>query len=112
MGNRPAKFQRSVFINVPYDLKYERLFAALIAGIVSLCREPKVVLSDISGDVRLDRLIRMIRSCRVSLHDLSRTGATRTPAGRVPRFNMPIELGIALAIKKAYPRKKYRPYVL
>src|SRR5437016_717783 len=94
-SSRSSPFDRSVFINIPYDSKYERLYVALVAGIVCLARQPRVVLADVSGDVRLDRLLRMIRSCRVSLHDLSRTGVSQTPAGRVPRFNMPIELGMA-----------------
>src|SRR2546421_10950771 len=95
-------FDRSVFINVPYDGPYERLFVAMVAGVVCLGREPKVVLADVSGGIRLQRLTTMIRSCKVSLHDLSRTGVSNTPAGRVPRFNMPIELGMALAIKEEY----------
>src|SRR5205814_2116591 len=35
-----------------------------------------------------------------------------TPAGRVPRFNMPIELGMAFAIKSQFRQREYRVYIL
>jgi hypothetical protein len=45
---------------------------------------------------RLDRIYGLIASCGASIHDLSRV-AVSGPL-RVPRFNMPFELGLAYAI--------------
>ena len=44
---------------------------------------------------RLDRIAELLASCHYSFHDLSRV-ETAGPAPRVPRFNMPFELGLAV----------------
>lgn len=85
---------RSVFLNFPFDKSYEPLFVSLIAGLVALGRLPRCVLEvPEHGDGRLVRILRLIRSCPVSVHDLSCVGS---PA----RFNMPFELGIAVALTR------------
>jgi hypothetical protein len=86
--------RRSVFLNVPFDKGYEPLFVALISALVSLGRVPHCVLElPDDGRGRLARLFRLIRSCPVSVHDLCR-------AGLPVRFNMPFELGIAVALNR------------
>jgi hypothetical protein len=85
---------RSVFLNVPFDKKYEPIFIALVGGLVALGRKPHCVLEiPDSGRGRLDRLVQLIESCRTSIHDLSRV------SGSSARFNMPFELGLATALK-------------
>jgi hypothetical protein len=60
---------------------------------------PRATLEIPGGERRLDRISALIRSCRYSLHDLSRVELdTRRPA--TPRFNMPFELGLAVAWQK------------
>lgn len=87
----------SVFLNVPYDKKYEPLFATLIASIVSLGLTPRCVLEiSETGEGRLLRIQELLASCRVSIHDLSRVG---TPV----RFNMPFELGLACGLARHDP---------
>jgi hypothetical protein len=49
-----------------------------------------------SGQVRLDKIIRMIGECELGIHDLSRVDTH----GRLPRFNMPLELGLFLGAQK------------
>jgi hypothetical protein len=56
------------------------------------------------GDGRLARIVELMRQCRMSIHDLSRTG---TPV----RFNMPFELGLACSLKVANP-SAYEVFVL
>jgi hypothetical protein len=86
--------RRSVFLNVPFDKGYEPLFVALISALVSIGRVPHCVLELAEeGDGRLVRIFRLIRSCPVSMHDLSRVGLP-------VRFNMPFELGIAVALNR------------
>jgi hypothetical protein len=85
-----------VFINVPYDAKYQPLFLALIAGLAGLGLVPQAVLQIPGSQRRLDRLFDLIQSCKYSIHDLSRVELdTKHP--RTPRFNMPFELGLAVA---------------
>jgi len=90
---------RAVFLNVPFDLKYRPLFIALIAGLAALGSEPHCVLEVPSaGRNRLDRIFELIESCGSSIHDLSRVGLSGK--FRVPRFNMPFELGLAYSISR------------
>jgi hypothetical protein len=93
--------RRSVFLNVPFDPTYEPLFIALISVLVALGRVPRSVLeAPERGDGRLVRILNLIRSCPVSIHDLSRV---ELPA----RFNMPFELGIAFALSRIERRHKF-----
>ena len=86
--------EQSVFLNVPFDKGFERLFVSLVAAIVALGRTPRCVLEVAErGDGRLNRIHELIQKCRVSIHDLSRIG---TPV----RFNMPFELGLAYSLMK------------
>jgi hypothetical protein len=90
---------QSVFLNVPFDRRYRPLFIALIAGLTALGRKPHCVLEvPSSGRNRLDRIFGLIGSCAASIHDLSRVSLSRH--GRVPRFNMPFELGIAYSLSR------------
>jgi hypothetical protein len=86
-----------VFINVPFDRQYRRLFRALVftiheCGFVSRCS-----LEAEDGSVlRMEKLYTIIRECPLGIHDLSRATLT---AG-VPRYNMPLELGLFLGAKR------------
>ena len=88
-----------VFINVPFDHRYKKLFDALVfavhdCGFVARC----ALESDDGSQVRLDKLYAIIAECRYGIHDLSRV--TLDTAHRLPRFNMPLELGIFLGARK------------
>ena len=54
--------------------------------------------SDDGSQVRLDKLYQIIEQCRFGVHDLSRT--TLDGSNRLPRFNMPLELGLFLGAKR------------
>lgn len=47
-----------------------------------------------SGEVRIDKIVRIIRSSKFAIHDISRTQLDH--ATGLPRFNMPLELGMFL----------------
>lgn len=84
-----------MFLNLPFDRRHEKLGVALIAGIVSVGLIPRSVVELPPHLNRLDRLLELIGSCTYSFHDLSAVGVCAdTP--RVPRFNMPFELGLAV----------------
>jgi hypothetical protein len=89
---------RDVFINVPFDSQGERVFIALITGLVALGLNPRCVLEIDPDRPRLARLFNLISECGYSVHDLSRVSTSRAGAFRVPRFNMPFELGLAVAV--------------
>lgn len=96
-----------VFINCPFDDEFEPLFEAIVFVIhASLYRARCALEEDDSSDMRLDRLIKLIADCPRSVHDLSRTQANERG---LPRFNMPLELGMYLGAKyfgkKAYRKK-------
>ncbi len=92
---RSRRENTDVFINCPFDGQYEPLFLALIAGLSGLGLTPRCVLGIPSGARdRLDRIFRLICQCGSSVHDLSCMGGRRG----LPRFNMPFELGLAVAM--------------
>jgi hypothetical protein len=88
---------KSVFINAPFDKAYEPLFITLVGTLVFLGQTPHCVLEvREQGEGRLARILDLMRSCRISIHDLSRVS---TPV----RFNMPFELGLACTLKLLHP---------
>lgn len=89
----PAK---SVFINCPFDPAFEPLFQATIFAVVSCDFTPRSALeSGTVAEPRMDRITRAIFSSKYSIHDLSRCRGEGDE--RLARFNMPLELGIAMA---------------
>lgn len=87
----------SVFLNLPYDAKFHRLFLAYVAGVVSFGLQPRVALEVPGGVGRISRIITLIRACQYSFHDLSRVEVDiKRP--HTPRFNMAVELGLAVML--------------
>jgi hypothetical protein len=85
-----------VFLNVPYAEEFKRLFLAYIAGISAFGLVPRATLEIPLSTRRLEKIIDLITTCRYSIHDLSWVKADPPPP-RTPRFNMPFELGLAVA---------------
>jgi hypothetical protein len=91
----PEVRPNAVFLNIPYDERFRRLYLAYIVGLTQLGLQPHATLGIPGGDRRLDRILALIQSCRYSIHDLSRVEMDRTPPS-TPRFNMPCELGLTI----------------
>lgn len=91
-----------VFCNVPFDEKYEPLFLALVAGVLGTGNTPRTVLEIPPSTARVERVLDLLHDCRYSLHDLSRVQLSEGPV-RVPRFNMPFELGMAVTLSLQAP---------
>lgn len=85
----------SVFLNVPYDSAFSPQFLAYLCGICAFGLIPRVTLEVQGGTRRLDRIVKLIQSCRYSIHDLSWVVLDSTPPP-TPRFNMPFELGLSV----------------
>ena len=96
---KPRVEPNSVFLNIPYDRRFQPLYLAYIVGMTELGLTPKATLSIPGGTRRLDRIFELIKTCKYSVHDLSRVELDRTPPP-TPRFNMPLELGLAIAWAK------------
>lgn len=53
---------------------------------------------DDASQTRIDKLYSIVEQCRFGIHDISRTELD--PTHGLPRFNMPLELGIFLGAKR------------
>ena len=98
----PLVKPNAVFVNIPYDERFRRLYLAYIVGLTHLGLEPRATLGISGTERRLDRILALIQSCRYSIHDLSRVQLDRTPPC-TPRFNMPFELGLTVTWAKLNP---------
>lgn len=89
---------RSVFINCPFDAEYKPLFRAACFTILACGYAPRCALdySD-SGTVRFTEIVKMITECGLSIHDISRVQLDKD--SKLPRFNMPLELGADLGLR-------------
>jgi len=97
----------AVFLNIPYDPEFQKLYLAYIVGIYQLGLEPKLASGLPGGERRLDRILSLIQGCRYSIHDLSRVELSVAPPA-TPRFNMPLELGLTITWAKLNPKRHTR----
>lgn len=90
-----AAYEDSVFLNVPFDKKYKRLFDALIFAIYDcgFVARSSLEVED-SGKSRVEKILAIIEQSKFGIHDISRAGLDR--ATGLARFNMPLELGFFL----------------
>ena len=96
----PASPSASVFINCPFDQQYQPLFEAIVFCVVACGFVPRCTLDlTDAGEVRIENIYRLIAQCNHGIHDISRTEVAGQPY-RLPRFNMPLELGIFLGAKR------------
>ncbi len=102
----PRRYSNSVFINCPFDEEYRPIFDALVfavfdCGFVARCSLEFAG----SGGVRIDNIAALVRECKFGIHDVSRTELDQ--GSGLPRFNMPLELGIFLgAMKLGTPKQR------
>jgi len=91
-------YDRSVFINCPFDSRYRPFFDCIVFTVLHCGFRPRCALEiDDASQVRIDKIFSIIGECRFGIHDLSRTELDRS--SKLPRFNMPLELGIFLGAK-------------
>lgn len=95
--------RQRVFLNIPYDRQFEPLYLAYITALSAMGFFPQATLG-IAGNRRLDRIASLIEGCAYSAHDLSRVQLDRN-LPRTPRFNMPLELGLAIGWARANPQR-------
>lgn len=94
-----SPYDQSVFINVPFDGNYQKLLDAIVYAVHHCGLRSRTALEEDDGaDVRILKIYRIIDQCRYGIHDLSRT--TLDTVNRLPRFNMPLELGVFLGARQ------------
>jgi hypothetical protein len=92
-------YANSVFINCPFDARYTKLFRAIVftvqdCGFVARC----ALEAEDGGEERIRKIKRIIRECRYGVHDISRVQLDAK--WQLPRFNMPLELGLFLGAQE------------
>ena len=86
-----------MFVNCPFDDDYLPCFEALLFSITICGYRVRCALEENDGgDIRFDKLQRLIADSDHTIHDLSRT---QVNALGLPRFNMPFELGLMMGAK-------------
>lgn len=95
-------FERSVFVNCPFDPAFAPLLQALAFCITDLGFYPRIAPENANTAAnRLDRIIELIRGSKYGVHDLSRCKSTAV--GEYARLNMPFELGLDHACARFGP---------
>lgn len=92
-------YNDNVFINCPFDYEYINFFRAIVftvidAGFIPRCSKE----IDDGTEFRLGAIVTLIDECRYGIHDISRIELDSK--NKLPRFNMPFELGIFWGAKK------------
>ena len=88
---------KAVFINCPFDDGFRPIFRAIVFTIISSGYYPRCALDATDGaEIRISKIAKMIGGCDWGIHDLSRV---EVDLSGVPRFNMPMELGIHLGAR-------------
>lgn len=92
-------YEVSVFINCPFDSGYKHIFRAIVFAVIHCGFRARCALElDDSSQVRIEKIFNIIDQCRFGIHDISRTELDQS--SRLPRFNMPLELGLFLGAKR------------
>ncbi|MFC1900542.1 hypothetical protein ACFLYN_03005 [Chloroflexota bacterium] len=101
-------YDYNIFINCPFDRTYARMFNAIVFTITHCGFYVRCALEEPdSSENRLLRILNIISECKYSIHDISRQEIDTST--QLPRFNMPLELGIFLGAKsfgKQYHKDK------
>ena len=103
-------YDKNVFINCPFDEDYKPIFNAILftvhrCGFVLRCSKE----FGESSTIRIQNIIGLIEESKYSIHDLSRVSTM----GDLPRFNMPLELGVCIgAIAFGQKNQKLKKYLI
>ena len=94
--NKPPP-SKAVFVNCPFDDGFRPIFRAMTFAIIASSYYPRCALDAIDGaEIRVSKIAKMIGECDWGIHDLSRV---EVDTAGVPRFNMPMELGLHLGAR-------------
>ena len=94
-----SDYDDNVFINCPFDEEYRAFFNAIVFTVFDCGFNARSAQEEpYSAENRLARIEKIISECKYGIHDISRTEPDKKSG--LPRFNMPLELGIFLGAIK------------
>lgn len=99
MKGLSTAYSRQVFLNCPFDAAYRPLYEAIIftvlaSGFVIRCSREQ----DDGGETRIGKIMDIIEGSMFGIHDICRIELDAV--NKLPRFNMPLELGLFLGAKR------------
>lgn len=98
MAQANPPYASSVFVNCPFDDTYKPLLEAIVFAIFDCGFAPRSAMEvDDGADVRFQKIQRLISASKFGIHDISMTEIDA--ATGLPRFNMPLELGVFLGAR-------------
>ena len=101
-------YSSHVFVNCPFDDDYLPIRNAIIFAIYDCGFIPRSALEeDDGGNTRFEQIKHLISISKFGIHDISRTELDEDMG--LPRFNMPLELGVFIGAKRfgdVHQRKK------
>jgi len=98
MAKATGSYEQNVFLNCPFDGQYKPLFEAAVFAVQLAGFKPRCALeASNAGQIRLEKIMDIISDCQYGIHDISRTELN---AKGLPRFNMPLELGLDLGCRR------------
>jgi hypothetical protein len=95
---RANSYSRNVFINCPFSPDYQPIFRGILFSVYACEFRPRCAreIAD-SSQNRLAKIQSIIRESKFGIHDISIMELDSKT--KLPRFNMPFELGLFLAAK-------------
>src|SRR2546428_13972039 len=95
--SQPA-YEKSLFINCPFDRDYQNLMLGVVFTTVAPGFIPRSAReTERDPEPRFSRILGTVAGSKYSIHDLSRS--TGEGDDNLARFNMPLELGMAAAFR-------------
>lgn len=95
-----ADYDKNVFINCPFDTQYRPTFDAIVFAVHHAGFRARCALEyGDSSENRFSNITQLIRECKYGVHDISRIELSKVGRTKLPRFNMPLELGLFLGSK-------------
>ena len=94
-----------VFVNCPFDAQYSDFKWLILFAIRYFGGEPLISQTGDTSESRLERIVDLLRSSTVSIHDISLIRNNE----EYPRFNMPFELGVDLGLRAGLQTTETRP---
>jgi hypothetical protein len=94
-----TSYPQHVFLNCPFDPAYQNLFEAILFAVSACGFRPRCALEiDDGSQIRIEKIFNIISDCKFGIHDISITELDEK--NNLPRFNMPLELGMFLGAKR------------
>jgi hypothetical protein len=92
-------FSRDVFVNCAFDERFQPIFHAIVFAIIRSGFRARCALeTEDAAENRFAKIQNIVEQSPFGIHDLSRTQSDGDPP--LPRFNMPLELGLFIGAKR------------